>query len=382
MKVLYLTNLPAPYTVEFLSELGKLCDLTVIYERRSASDRDKNWHSDIKPNYKEIYLSGIEVGTENSFCPSVKKYLRDDFDRIIIGMYSTYTAMIANNYLRRKNIPFIISTDGGFIGNENLFKRKLKIRLISSAEAWLSPGKLTDEYLVHYGARKKDIYRYPFSSLSSSDIVEKPITFLEKQKYREGLGFEKNKLLFIGVGQFIYRKGWDLLVKAINTSKLLQNIQFVIIGGTEQRFIENLKEGVVSAHALIPENVKVLPFMPKEKLYKCYHASDAFVLPTREDIWGLVVNEAMAAGLPVVTSDRCNAGLELIVHGQNGYIYRNEAVTDLKDKLECLVKALLAEDGNISENAEMEMSRNSLSAISEFTYSGMAQKVFQALEEV
>ena len=51
-----------------------------------------------------------------------------------------------------------------------------------------------------------------------------------------------------------------------------------------------------------------------------YRAADLFVLPTREDIWGLVVNEAMAFALPVITTDRCVAGLELVEDGVTGYI--------------------------------------------------------------
>ena len=52
--------------------------------------------------------------------------------------------------------------------------------------------------------------------------------------------------------------------------------------------------------------------MPKEKLSEYYKAADIFVLPTREDIWGLVVNEAMAYALPVITTVQCVSGTEMI----------------------------------------------------------------------
>ena len=60
-----------------------------------------------------------------------------------------------------------------------------------------------------------------------------------------------------------------------------------------------------------------------ESLNNYYKAADLFVLPTREDVWGLVVNEALSNGVPVITSDQCGAGLELIVDDYNGYVVQN-----------------------------------------------------------
>ena len=80
-------------------------------------------------------------------------------------------------------------------------------------------------------------------------------------------------------------------------------------------------------------NVHFLGFMKKEKLLRYYQAADLFVLPTREDIWGLVINEAMAYGLPVITPDRCVAGLELVEDGVNGYIVPVGDVDALAEKI-------------------------------------------------
>ena len=74
--------------------------------------------------------------------------------------------------------------------------------------------------------------------------------------------------------------------------------------------------------------------MKKEELVRHYKAADLFVLPTREDIWGLVINEAMAYGLPVITTDRCVAGLELVEEGVNGYIIPVEDEKALAKRIE------------------------------------------------
>ena len=58
MKVLFLTNIPSPYRVDFFNELGKLCELTVLFEREKATDRE--WDSNNNINYEAIYLKGIK----------------------------------------------------------------------------------------------------------------------------------------------------------------------------------------------------------------------------------------------------------------------------------------------------------------------------------
>lgn len=58
----------------------------------------------------------------------------------------------------------------------------------------------------------------------------------------------------------------------------------------------------------------------KEDLTEYYRAADLFVLPTREDTWGLVVNEAIAVGTPVITTTNCGAGMEILKNGDGGRI--------------------------------------------------------------
>lgn len=359
MKICYLTNLPAPYTVEFFNELGKLCDLTVLYERENASDRDSKWKSESEPYYTEVFLHGLKIGAENSLCPEVIKYLKRDFDAIVIGVYSTFTAMIAITYLIGNHKKYFISTDGGFVKEDSAIKRKVKTGLIGNACGWFSPSKNTDIYLKYYGAQQRKIFRYPFTSLADRDILNEPIEPMTKMHLRKKLGLPKG-MLAIGVGQFIPRKGWDILIKAITDNTSLSAIKFLIVGGEENVFSSQIKSD-------IPENVQIVPFMSKEDLFEYYKAADFFVLPTREDIWGLVVNEALACGLPVITTDKCNAGIELIHNGINGYLCEAESGS--------IAEAI----SKMCENNLTRMSENAVSSISEYTYSGMAKRYYEEI---
>lgn len=141
MNILFLVNTPSPYRVDFFNELGKLCNLTVIFETRSARSRDTKWVAEKFSNFKPEFLKGIRVGEAEAICPGVMRYLsQKKYDVIIVGMYSSPTGMIAIEYMNLKRIPFILSSDGGMIRKENNLNKFVKRHLISSASAWLSTG--------------------------------------------------------------------------------------------------------------------------------------------------------------------------------------------------------------------------------------------------
>src|SRR5690606_38614608 len=113
--------------------------------------------------------------------------------------------------------------------NEKRIIKNIKTYFISSANAWLSTGNASSNYLEHYGALKKNIYVYPFTTLYKKDIIENIPNQLEKIKLRKELGLSEGSKVVVAVGQFIHRKGFDVLIKA--WSKVLQDASLYFIGG-------------------------------------------------------------------------------------------------------------------------------------------------------
>lgn len=366
MKVLFLTNIPSPYRVDFFNEIGKRVKLTVLYERKTADDRDDSWMSNKARNFKEIYLEGKKVGNDSSLCMSVINFLKDkSYDLIIVGGYSTPTGMISILYMKLKKIPFILNTDGGRIDiNDSLIKRKLKSFFIHSAFAWLSTGKNTTEYLIYYGANKSRIYSYPFSSIKNNSLVREPIKYDIKNNIKNELGITEDKVIIM-VGQFIYRKGIDILLNA--SRDLKDSIGVYIVGGEPTEEYLKIKE------RFNLKNVHFVSFISKERLNKYYLASDIFVFPTREDIWGLVINEAMANRLPVITTNKCVAGLELIKDCENGYLIESENHEDLIRKINILIK---------NKELREKIADNNIKRIEGYTIEKMAEKHYQIFEEI
>lgn len=171
--------------------------------------------------------------------------------------------------------------------------------------------------------------------------------------------------IVISVGQFIHRKGFDVLLRAWKNCS--SDAMLYIIGG------EPTDEYTRLINQLNLTNVYFVGFKSKKELKEYYKAADLFVLPTREDIWGLVVNEAMAAGLPVITTDRCVAGLELIQNDFNGYIVPAGNEKALADK----INNVLQDDKTIGE-----YSQNSIQAIAKYTIHNMAESHIHSLRSI
>lgn len=368
MKVLFTTNIPSPYRIQFFNELSKYCELTVVYERKNAKDRDIEWLNREKINFDVKFLKGIKVGNEMAFCPEIIKIIKKGhFDLIVVGGYSTPTGMVLINYLKRKKVKFILNSDGGIIKGDNSLKYKIKKYFISSASAWLSTGKETTKYLKHYGAKEEEIYVYPFTSINEKDILNEPITIEQKNKLKKELGVSEEKVV-IAIGRFIPVKGFDILLKA--AKNVNDDVCIYIIGGDPtEEYIQIMQKSNIT-------NVKFVGFSPQEKLKKYYEIADVFVLPTRGDVWGLVINEALAFGLPVVTTDKCVAGLELIANGENGYIIPVDDVQALSNKINNLT--------NVSKEEKGKYYINNIKKAKEYTIENMAQKhieIFERLKE-
>lgn len=349
--------------MDFFNELGKMCELTVLFERENASDRESSWLSTDGKHFKAVYLKGKKFGTDSALCLEASGWLkRGMFDIYIVGGYGTPTGMLAIEILKIRKIPFILNADGGFIRKESKLKFLIKKHFIKKAAYYLSSGKETSKCLEYYGAMSNEISEYPFSSLNQNDILDEVLSPNEKNAYKERLHIDEDKVI-LSVGQFIYRKGFDVLLEACN--KLSKEYGIYIVGGEPTQEYISLKE----KYKL--DNVHFVGFKSKEELKEYYLASDLFVLPTREDVWGLVINEAMACGLPVITTDRCVAGLELV--NENGFIVPVDRADILAERIEEVMS-----DGQLA----IQMGKASLEKIRPYTIENMAEQHVSIFNEI
>lgn len=328
MKVLIVANIPSPYRVDFFNEFGKYCNLTVAFEGHFATDRSREWKYGELRNFSPVFLKGLRIKSDRFLCPGIIRLLKQEWDWIIICGYSSPTMILAIEYLKINKKPFLLEVDGGFIKKESRFLYRIKRHLITAARGIFSTGDETTKYLVHYGADIKNCYKYPFTSLTNKDIEKADELIKQKKDLKIELKISDN-FIILAVGQFIYRKGFDILISASNLIR--SKCDIYIIGG------EPLDEYKRMIKLNNIKNIKFIKFKSKEELKKYYAIADLFILPTRNDIWGLVINEAMCFSLPVITTNRCIAGLELVKNGYNGCIVESDDHKDLAKAINYII---------------------------------------------
>ena len=327
-KVLIVFNHPAPYKVRLFNELSKAFDLHVIFERPANKDRNKAFYFEDTYNFTTHEVRGLKVGKEGFISYGVKKHLKQNkYDLILMNGYSHFAEMKAINWMKKHGVPYVLYINGGTIKKESCLKRKIKHHYIAGAKAYFSPDEESNKYLVHYGADPKVIYNYPYSTIFENEIIKsKP----DKTKFRKELDINFDKV-FVSSGQLIARKNYISLVK--EWQKFPENYGLFIIGDGEQR-----KE--IEKHILDEKlnNVVLTGFLPRQQMFKYFQASDAFLFPSKEDIYGHVINEAMSQGIPVVSTNKVNSAIKLIKNGENGFLLDDLTGNDLEQVIDRVLK--------------------------------------------
>jgi len=294
MKVCWLTSVAAPYTIRLFEQIGRSIDLYVVMDDKKEANRSSEW---ILPEESSFSLYRID----KDYSKKIKE-LAEICDILIDGIYLSRYGFEAVSAFKKKDKKVLMAADGGIAKDRGFLINRIMSYLMGRHDHFLSSSSFTDRYFLYYGVKKEKIFHYRFTSLDEKDIVENHKISKDKKLLREQLGMS-DRFTMISVGQPIPRKGFDILVKAYKQSGLSDQIDLYIVGGEAQKQVAQYVE---ENHL---DNVHFIGLLSKKELNRYYGASDLFILPTREDIWGLVIEEAMSFGLPVITSDNCVCGL-------------------------------------------------------------------------
>lgn len=214
---------------------------------------------------------------------------------------------------------------------------RYKDKEIELADAVICLSEFAANTYIEAGVPKEKIYAVPLG------------THLPMNRTSHPRG-DSPQLRFVFVGSLLRRKGLDILLDVFE--QLLQEnvpVELTLIGG--------VAEPDLLHRARRLGNVKHIPFMPQEALFREVAMHDCLILPSRFDSFGMVVAEAMAVGVPAIVSDRVGAKCIIEDHPKAGWIVSLES-TKLKSQIMSLVhdKASLVEARTAAVNAAADYS--------------------------
>ena len=334
IKVAIVHNTIAPYRHPLFERLSETVDLTVYY--CSMKHTSRNW--DLWPrnyNYRYKILPRIPI-RELSLNPSiVKERALNRPHVLVLGGYVDPTMWLAFAMSKLLKIPVIYWTEGikepkSILG---MITRPLRMLFVKKASAVVVPGKLSRSYIIGLGADVEKVFIAP-NTIDNELFVEVSRKYQSDKEGLKGQLGLKGKVVILYVGRLVKGKGITFLFEAYSKLKSQINyIALVIVGyGKLYNILRKLCQ-----EKRINDAIFTGAIVNHRQLIKYYSVADIFVLPTLEDVWGFVINEAMACGLPIVATRASQAAREMIRSGENGYIIKEADSKELYNVLKKLV---------------------------------------------
>ncbi len=354
-----ITNIISPYRIPLFNYLHdhKSFDLKVMALAEREANRE--WQivkEQIKFDYQVLpgfhkFIWSREIPLHLNWglwrelrCYNPDVVITSGYDTLAYWEAFLYCKAFKKKYILWNGTTLLsVGTTKGLIG-------KVKRWIIKGADQYITYGTKAAEYLEYMGASKERIH-VGVNTVDMDWFRQRVRELRGKQAFQE----ERAKyphFLMLYVGQLIKRKGILQVLKAL--SKLHElDIGLLIVGSGPQ---EELKQFCQNQGL---ENVYFEGFQQQDALPKYYALADVLILPSFEEVWGLVVNEALASGLYVLCSDRAGAAYDLIKEGWNGALFNPSNVEELANLIRQTkgnIKEIHALHDIISEHACREFS--------------------------
>jgi len=314
-KVLLITNIPTPYRIPLFNEIGKQLlaqeiPFKVIFAVKSY-DRRK-WQIDetqFKFDYNYLLnenLASTKEQTRFSYKGLLKTVKKEQATHIIAPGFSKATLKLIffSFFIRYK----LLVWTGTVKQKKETFLKRIYRKLVSKfVDHWIVYSETTKNYLEKLGVDPHKIQ----ISLNTVDTT----FFLKSEKPLKKSTDDSFTLGF--VGELSTRKNpFALIDLVVELNKSTSNFQLKLVGDGEQKsqleaYIKDKK---------VENYVSLLGYAQKSELPNICSSFDLFLFQTNFDIWGLVLNEAMAMGLPVLASNKAISSLELVEHNKNGFL--------------------------------------------------------------
>ena len=347
LRIGVLISHPIQYWTPIFRELDKLCELTVYFAHRQTAEQQAQagfgvpfeWDIDIMSGYRSEFLTNISRRpSSNGFwgcnTPGIAgKIARGRFDAFVVPGWALWSYWQAAFACRRNSVPILVRGDSQLVNERRGLPRAVKRIVFPSMlrcfDGFLHVGERNREYLLHYGVAPRRLF---FSPHCVDNDAFRSGSETARQSDGSARPMRAARILF--AGKLVPRKR---PLDVLRAARLLQDrgtdLEVAIAGSGP------LGEELASfAHpAGLP--VKWHGFVNQSEMPTVYAAADVIVLPSESETWGLVVNEAMACGVPAVVSDIVGCGPDLVIPGLTGETFPRGDIAALARAIEAVLGA-------------------------------------------
>ena len=319
-RLVILTEIIAPYRIPVFNALAKREDVELQVIFLSETDPSmRQWRvyaEEIQFSYEVLPSWRKRLGKYNLLVnQSVAGTLEwMQPETIVCGGYNYLASWQAQRWARRNGVQFLLwceSTGRDERGGRVLIET-LKENFLRGCDGFVVPGKSSREYLLEFGFPEERIFVAPNAVDSDRFMACAESVRSQADRVRQELGLPLRYFLF--AGRMVRAKGIFDLLEAYGrlAPGVRADVGLVFAGDGPQR-----AELEATARDIYPGAVHFPGFVHRDELATYYALAECFVLPTHSDPWGLVVNEAMACGLPVICTEVAGCAADLVQrHGR------------------------------------------------------------------
>ena len=313
--------------------LSEQLEVEVLYCHRATQEDQAqagfgvafDWDLPLLEGYRHRFLENVSArpgvtefaGTDS---PQLRGLIiQERYDAVVVSGWHTKGLCQAIRACWQSGTPVMVRGDSHLHDERSLLKRTVKWLpyryFIPRFDACLAAGAWSRDYFLHYGAQPEKVFIVPHAAPEPTGPSD-PAGTSEIHDSRRRWGVPEGSSVFLFAGKFIALKRPLDFIRALAQARAAGARVYGLMAGDGP-----MRSEIETLIASLNAPVSLLGFLNQPAMSGAYRTSDALVLASDRETWGMVVNEAMTCGRACIVTDRVGCGPDLIQPGRTGFIF-------------------------------------------------------------
>lgn len=335
IRLAWVSTHPIQYQAPLLRRIAACPDIELTalffsdFSTRSFVDPEFNrtihWDTPLLEGYHSEFLpgTGSQVSAIEAFEPRVgglyERLQKSNFDAVLVQGWQHYGMLKAAWLAKRAGLQVLMRCEAtDHVASSKGLKGKVREAvvsfLLSKVDKCLAIGTRNRDFYLRRGFKAENIGSMPYCV--DNDHFRQKAEATDVSALRAELGMDADRPVILYASKLMRRKFPDQLLQAY--AQLPEPRPYLLYVGDGE--LRAALEAEVKVQKL--GDVRFLGFRNQSELPSFYALADIFVLPSINETWGLVINEAMNAGCAIISTDQVGSAVDLVEHGKNGYVLK------------------------------------------------------------